>query len=282
MTNSDKVQRCLEAARAGYEPSAFDHARVRRSLGVRLAGIAGAATSATGAAAATGGASGGAGAGGVVAAGLGKVFLTSILWSTIGATTLVVAVEGFRGNPEQQGPHGPPVSAPAPKAKVQQAPAPVKPQVQAAPAVLEGSAVDAPSAATVREPRASNGAVEERGVVESTPPDLDPLKAELELLKQARRASESGDPRGALVKLAELDRTFPKGVLLQERAALRAIATCRVAPAGARIAASEFERSYPGSVYASKVRANCPDGSQSPAVPDTDTDVETDIEGVEP
>jgi hypothetical protein len=122
--------------------------------------------------------------------------------------------------------------------------------------------------------------VERRGVVVQQGPagaasdqhqDPNPLNAELELLKRARRASESGDAGSTLTLLSELDETFPRGVLLQERAALRAMATCRVAPRAGAQALSEFERSYPASVYMSKVRASCkePNDSQSSELPDT-------------
>jgi len=279
----------LAAARADLGPSALDRERVRRSLGSRLAGVVAVATSTSVAAtAATGAASaGGSGAGAGVAevlvgtaplasssavtAGLGKVFLTSVLWSTLGAATLVVAVETA-----WQGPGGSAVSTPATVPRGAPAPAAPKHLRSSAPvATAEPPGVRDAGATSKPLAGGEHGAPREQsnptrppsmsGVASAGPPQENPLKAELELLKRARHAGEAGDPRSTLATLSDLDKAYPAGALLEERAALRAIATCAAAPADARAnAVAEFERSYRASVYASKVRASCTVSNESP------------------
>lgn len=280
----------MAAARAELAPSALDRERVRRSLGSRLAGVA-VGASASAAAAAPGAvpvASGSAmvTGGNVAAAGLGKVFLTSVLWSTLGATTLVVGVETL-----WQGLDGGVVSTPATRAITQGA----LPQAAPNRAVPKQPRPSAPVATTSEPPdvRAhgaaskplavgDQGAPREQsnltlapsmsGMASAGPQPTDPLKAELELLKRARHASEAGEPRSTLATLSDLDKAYPGGALLQERAALRAIAMCQVASATARASAlSEFERSYPASVYTSKVRASCSESNESQSQAPSDT-----------
>jgi len=257
----------------------LDRERVRRALGSRLAVVGVAASSSVAAASSTGAASAGSAAGvsgvlsgaapaasgAAVAAGLGKVFLTSVLWSTLGATTLVVAVEAVWPGSNSSGVSPSvtePQAAPARLAVAQQGP-PAPTTTASAPRMLPGVGPsrdlrESPGQSTlIRQPSTV-------GVASARPEASNPLKAELELLKRARRASETGDPRGTLVTLSELDRTYPAGLLLQERAALRAMATCQMAPAATRASAlSEFERGYPASVYLSKVRASCTVSNES-------------------
>lgn len=291
MKDSDKTERFLAMARVGFEPSARDRERVRRSLGSRLAGVVGVGASVSVAAAATGaasaaGAGAGAGAGavasgatvaaagGAAAAGLGKLFLTSVLWSTLGATTLVVAVEAV-----WQGSNSSVVSRSVTEhaAPSRAAVGHTRSRATTATTSAPGKRPSVGPVSKLREPDATSSVTRQRatpGVANAPAPAANPLKAELELLKQARHASEVGDARGTLATLSQLDRGFPAGVLLQERAALRAMATCQAASATARASAlSEFDRSYPASVYVSKVRASCTvsNESQSSALPDTHT-----------
>src|SRR6185369_10941669 len=89
-----------------------------------------------------------------------------------------------------------------------------------------------------------------------------PLKAELDGLRRAQELLHQGEPAWALARLNELDRAQVGSVLLEERAATRAIAECllgRDASAQAR----EFERRFPLSAHLDQVRSSCSRAHQS-------------------
>ncbi|HTQ02421.1 MAG TPA: hypothetical protein VMI54_01150 [Polyangiaceae bacterium] len=82
------------------------------------------------------------------------------------------------------------------------------------------------------------------------------LQRELVVLGSARQAEANGDFAEAERLIAELDRRFPHGLLIEERAALRAVTHCEAHTGGAENA-REFASRYPASVYAEKVRRVC-------------------------
>lgn len=83
------------------------------------------------------------------------------------------------------------------------------------------------------------------------------LAEETRLLKRAHAARAAGDPRRALAVLDESLRRFPRGMLAEERAALRAMALCDAGDREAGPATAAFLRRYPGSALASRVRGAC-------------------------
>lgn len=83
-----------------------------------------------------------------------------------------------------------------------------------------------------------------------------PLRAELDGLRRAQELLHQGHPAWALARLAELDRAHASSALLEERAATRAIAECRLGH-GAAATAGEFARRFPSSAFLERVRSSC-------------------------
>lgn len=92
----------------------------------------------------------------------------------------------------------------------------------------------------------------------ATPPSVDTLTAERELLQTAWDALAAGD--GARVKaIAKRHRTeFPRGQLGDVREAIETLARCAAAPATNRPAIlAAFERAHPKSIVLDRVREGC-------------------------
>jgi hypothetical protein len=92
------------------------------------------------------------------------------------------------------------------------------------------------------------------------------LSEELDLLRRAERTIRAGNSMVALGLLNELDARFPKGQMLDERAAARVMANCQLAD---ETAAKAMGQAYLGahaqSVYAARVRSICHlDSEKSP------------------
>jgi hypothetical protein len=88
----------------------------------------------------------------------------------------------------------------------------------------------------------------------------DQLAEEVRLLKRADQALRQGTPDVARELLEELARSYPKGQLLEERAATRTLLACQqTRDKAARAAARAFLSAHPASVYASRIRAACLD-----------------------
>jgi hypothetical protein len=81
-----------------------------------------------------------------------------------------------------------------------------------------------------------------------------PLKAELDGLRRAQELVHQNEPAWALARLEELDRAQVGSVLLEERAATRAIAECMLGRPGAE---RDFSRRFPGSPQTEQVQASC-------------------------
>ena len=92
------------------------------------------------------------------------------------------------------------------------------------------------------------------------------LSEELDLLRRAERTIRAGNSMVALGLLNELDARFPKGQMLDERAAARVMANCQLTD---ETAAKAMGQAYLGahaqSVYAARVRSICHlDSEKSP------------------
>ena len=86
----------------------------------------------------------------------------------------------------------------------------------------------------------------------------DPMLAELRAVQSAQRALARNDGAGALRALAALDRTHPRGNLLEERQAARVLALCAAGRAeDSRAAADRFLAQHPGSPQVARVRGAC-------------------------
>jgi len=91
------------------------------------------------------------------------------------------------------------------------------------------------------------------------------LLEELELLRRAERTIRSGNSQVALGLLRDLDQRFPKGQLVEERAAARVMANCQLADAdAARTQGNAYLKAHPQSVYADRVRTLCQLDSEKP------------------
>lgn len=83
------------------------------------------------------------------------------------------------------------------------------------------------------------------------------LADEMQRMRPAQLALAAGDPRGALALLDTYARDFPDGRLLEEHAALHAIARCQLGAPEGPTEAAEFLRARPTSMFAGRVRAAC-------------------------
>ena len=147
---------------------------------------------------------------------------------------LVAAYETRSSTPP---PHHALVSAPQPAPATSVSPPP--------PAAIPEPAAAPPSAARV--PSAARAAGTAAAAV-------DTLAAEHVVLDRARARMLSGDPDGALVEIKHHLALFPRGVLAEERDALRVEALVGVGrDEEARTAASRFHRAYPGSLLSTAV-----------------------------
>jgi|HubBroStandDraft_2_1064218.scaffolds.fasta_scaffold283366_1 hypothetical protein len=91
-----------------------------------------------------------------------------------------------------------------------------------------------------------------------TPPSATTVEAEMRLVGAAIDALHGGDPARALALFDEHARSFPNGVLAEERAGERVMALCDLdRVADARAAAADFLRAHAHAPLASRVRASC-------------------------
>jgi hypothetical protein len=114
-----------------------------------------------------------------------------------------------------------------------------------------------PSAQPERETASVSRARAKREAPSFTPSARD-LDAEIELLHSARQSLQAGQWSGALDKLNEHARRFPKGILASERQASVAIALCRSGDVSAgKTRALRYLSRNPKSPLADRVRASC-------------------------
>lgn len=133
------------------------------------------------------------------------------------------------------------VPRPAPVPEVVDAPLPPAPVVDPAP--------------PTRKPVAKRQPVEP----DPAPEPVSSLAAETRLLDRARKAVAGGRPTEALAILREAESAFPRGVLGQERSALRVVALCDAGQLDAgREAAASFVKAHPQSALRARVESACP------------------------
>lgn len=233
------------AAREGFEPSAEDRERVWNRISVR-AGLAGAAVALV--AKASAGTPGSTVLAGQSVGALVKLFFTSVA-VTLVAGSAVVGVTRFRAPSHEAAPVSAPVAtAHAPRSEPGVAPEPGG----RAEATTPSTVADAPRA----EPARAGAALPSS---EEAPPGRPEIARELALLKAVKQAVSAGQQERAVHLLDDLDRELPQGALLEERAALRAIAACEGGAVNRPERARAFLRRYPASVYAAKVQHVCQD-----------------------
>jgi hypothetical protein len=88
--------------------------------------------------------------------------------------------------------------------------------------------------------------------------EVDELRAEMALIREARQALQADRPAGALEVLDTHARAFPEGQMREDRAVLRIEALCAAGKAPqARAEAQQFVRAFPRSAHGERVRATC-------------------------
>jgi indole-3-glycerol phosphate synthase len=80
---------------------------------------------------------------------------------------------------------------------------------------------------------------------------------ELTLIRQMQQALRSGKPQRALGFVAEHERRFPSGSLIEEREAARATARCELAPREKASILATFAARFGTSPYLERVKAAC-------------------------
>ena len=149
------------------------------------------------------------------------------------------------------------------QARVTSTPEPVVREIEASNEVVEAPAID-PAIASPRVPhgkparaRAPLAPVEVREEPPAVEPPHDTLAAETAIVRRARAELSSGNARSALTILAEHRQQFPTGTLVEEAAAVRAMANCRVDQSGAARVAAGFADRFPKSLFRGQVAAAC-------------------------
>jgi hypothetical protein len=88
--------------------------------------------------------------------------------------------------------------------------------------------------------------------------EVDELRAEMALIREARQALHAQRPAGALEVLDAHARAFPAGQMREDREVLRIEALCAAGKAPqARAEVRLFLRAFPGSAHAQRVRSMC-------------------------
>lgn len=84
------------------------------------------------------------------------------------------------------------------------------------------------------------------------------LEGEIHLLERADADLRRGDPRAALVRLAEHAAKYPAGALREEREGVHVVALCRAGrESEGKAAAEQFLARAPRSALATRIRAAC-------------------------
>ncbi len=243
------AQQLLDEARAGHEPSAADEARVREALHARVLAnpllLSAKGTHALASAAKLT---------------WGKLVLTLGL----GGAAMVGAVVVSQG----LGSREPALSARQASttasaraslaAKEQATPASTQAPGQAANAAAPAVNGAAPLATQTRPSAALSASAPVAAVAPaSASASLSPRDMQLEIagLSRAQQLLHSGSARQALSALDQLTAQVPRGALMEERDATRALAQCALFPQNSF--AATFIAHYPKSVHAARVRSAC-------------------------
>lgn len=132
-----------------------------------------------------------------------------------------------------------------------------------------------PASPVAAPPRGGRGSEPERprrrrpkdSAVPSTP-TASSLKAEMALIGRAKRALEAGQPRKALSLLQRHAKTYPEGLLTEERLVVRMAALCEDGRGAlARREAAAFLRAHPRSPLAAHASGACPKTPQADEAP---------------
>ena len=152
----------------------------------------------------------------------------------------------------------------APEANVTPTAAPARVSAAAAPAfepapsgapAVPAAPVDAPP--TSAKPTPPTPARDASKAAASSTPGADSTE-ELTLVRAMQQALRSGNPSEALALAADHARRFPRGMLLEEREGVRAVARCQLAAPAARGAIlTAFARNFATSPYGARVKAAC-------------------------
>jgi hypothetical protein len=282
-------QALLDLAREGHEPTDDDRARVRGQLAGRLGVGAGLALASTTVASASGAAAGGIAPGFTIAAkvlaGLGVVALLgggSVMYvraTSAGpapkdaavSSQVTHAVPETRANHVPVGvPEAPPSASPpsaSSAATTEYRPAPIataSPAVQVPP--VSPKTIASPLGRSPAPPVPPSASALSLASEELRPQPSPPagallpttLEAETRLVQAGLAALHDGDAVRALAFFDEHARSYPNGVLAEERDVERIEALCALGRSDApRVAASAFLRAHPGSPLVQRVRASC-------------------------
>ena len=232
----------LDALRSADEPTAADRARVRAAVMASItAGAAGAGAAALG----KSGAVAKAAKVGFLAGAAWKIGLAAVVISAAGGAVVMTRAE----------------RAPASVTLASSA-APVEAKAAAPAAAAAGAEAkaEAPVEARVDDAPAPVASASKRGLrtaPRAAASSADDLDGELQLLTQAQRALEHGDPGAALAALAQHRREHPEGALSVEREGLRAVASCDAKRPDGKALAERFITRNGTSPLVSRVRAAC-------------------------
>ena len=220
----------------------------------------GAAAASSGTASSTGAITGG------IAANAGKLIVAVAVGASIGLGGYFLATQGS----DTPSPVVQPAiteTAPAP-AEHPSLPEPTRPETatvedsQPAPPPAQRATIARPMKRPERSAGTPPAAIEKPPLLEPEPEghasDLASLSEEHRLIRNAKRALDSGDADGALALLSEHGRRFASGQLGQERSALRIIALCKLGrhqeAEGER---DRFATSWPQSSHADRIDRAC-------------------------
>jgi hypothetical protein len=281
---SPEARRLLGLARRGDDPLDADRARCSHHVARRLAMAASVTSTALGTAKVASGAA-------ATSVLLGKGLVTGVLLTLTAVGTWKAAEHGDfwdqaasvvvsgRHRPKADGRTMPAATATSPEATPPSEPTP---RLEVASSAASGDRFEAapttdfettptvtstavPDVVAANRPRRLQQKPESRDLLAApTSSAPDPLAAEAFALRQAQQAMSAGQAERALSLVAEQDRRFRGGVLVQERAAARIFALCSLGRvAEAREQARTFERRWPRSPLISRVRRGC-DSEASP------------------
>ncbi len=126
------------------------------------------------------------------------------------------------------------------------------PQPQPVPAALPSTPEPVP------EPRPTPQRPQSKPQPKSKPaPAVSRLAEETALLRKAWKALDQGRSVQAATVIAQHEKAFPKGSLVEERDAVRAVLGCRRDASTAENTAQRFAKRYPKSVHRARVRRAC-------------------------
>jgi hypothetical protein len=270
----------LDLARDGHEPTRSDRTRVRAALIAKLGVGAGLATAASTSATATGATHVGQTASSAATAGAAAKVLGMIAFvAVVGGGAALAYRAAQRPNAASTALPLPPSVKPSEPSTA--LPAPLEPPPVVSPLAVPRPTTPKPLDGTSDLPAARSDPREkvrptvlpigaavattrvETGLNPSSPgalPPLNPttLEAETRLVRAGIAALREGDPADALDLFDEHARTYPNGVLAEERAAERITALCHLDRVDeANRAAATFVREHSGSPLVARVRSGC-------------------------